>query len=147
MPIISAHLRKAVASHGSRIELSDVARLFESVVSEMTAHMAKEENILFPYIAALAEAVRGGEAAPLAPFGDIENPIRVMESEHESAGASMALIRTMTGGYSLSADACVTYRVCLQELEAFERDLHQHVHLENNVLFPRARALAYLASE
>jgi regulator of cell morphogenesis and NO signaling len=65
-----------------------------------------------------------------------------MESEHESAGAAMVLIRSITGGYEVPADACVTYRVCLQELEAFEHDQHQHVHLENNVLFPQSRALA-----
>ena len=108
----------------------------------MMSYMAKEERILFPYIDALAEAVRAGRPAPPTPFGSIHNPIRMMEEEHESAGAAMARIRALTDNYAAPEDGCTTYRVCLQELAAFERDLHAHVHLENNLLFPKARVLA-----
>ena len=143
LPLLVAHTRKLAAAHGPRHpELHEVARLTEQVAAEMASHMAKEEQILFPYIAETAAAVEHGRAAPDAPFGSIDNPIAMMEAEHEGAGAAMAAIRTLTGGYALPADGCATYRVALQELEAFERDLHTHVHLENNVLFPKARRLA-----
>jgi regulator of cell morphogenesis and NO signaling len=146
LPLLTGHTRKLASVHGSRHpELQEVATLTEAVADEMTSHMAKEERILFPYIARLAESVEKGQPIPPAPFGTVDNPIRMMELEHESAGAAMARIRTLTGGYTVPDDGCTTYRVCLQELEAFERDLHAHVHLENNLLFPKARALAVAA--
>jgi regulator of cell morphogenesis and NO signaling len=128
--------------HGARrTELPHVARLFGRVAAEMTDHMAKEEQILFPYIRALEEAVRARRPAPAAPFGTVKNPIRAMESEHQFVGDAMAEIRQLTDGYRPPADACATYRVCLAELAEFERDLHAHVHLENNILFPKAAVL------
>lgn len=143
LPSITAHTQKISAVHGGRHpELREVARLAEEVAAEMTSHMAKEERILFPYISALAEAARHGQPAPVAPFGSVDNPIRLMEEEHKSAGDAMARIRALTMGYVAPEDGCTTYTVCLQELEAFELDLHTHVHLENNLLFPKARALA-----
>lgn len=141
-PAIAAHAQKVAAVHGANHpELREVERVFAGVVDEMTSHMAKEEHVLFPYITALADATHGCTGVPPAPFGSIDNPIRMMEAEHESAGGAMARIRALTGGYAAPADACTTYRVCLQELEDFERDLHVHVHLENNILFPKARRL------
>ena len=143
LPSLTAHAQKLAAVHGDRHpELHEVARLADGVATEMMSHMAKEERILFPHIVALADAVGHGRPAPAAPFGPIDNPIRMMEEEHESAGAAMARIRELTGGYVVPEDGCTTYRVCLQELEAFELDLHAHVHIENNVLFPKARVLA-----
>lgn len=143
LPSLTAYTQKLVAVHGVRHpELDEVARLTDAVAGEMISHMAKEEGILFPFIAALSEAHRAGHPRPAAAFGPVENPIRMMEAEHESAGAAMARIRELTGGYRLPEDGCATYRVCLQALEAFEQDLHAHVHLENNVLFPKARRLA-----
>jgi regulator of cell morphogenesis and NO signaling len=137
IPTLLAHTKKIADVHGGRHpELTEVARLFLNVADEMTSHMWKEENVLFPYISTLAQ---GG--TPDAPFSTVRNPIRMMEAEHESAGGAMARIREITSGYDVPADACTTYRVCLQELEAFERDLHQHVHLENNILFPKAQRL------
>ena len=143
LPSITAHAQKIAAVHGGRHpELHEVARLADEVAAEMTSHMAKEEQMLFPYIAALAAAAREGRPAPAAPFGRVDNPIRMMEEEHQAAGDAMARIRVLTQGYAAPEDGCTTYRVCLQELDAFERDLHVHVHLENNLLFPKARALA-----
>ena len=142
IPVLLTHTQKVARVHGeSHPELREVARLFGLVAEEMTSHMAKEEHILFPYIAALEQASGAGHGAPPSPFGTVRNPIRMMEAEHESAGDAMARIRELTSGYAIPADACTTYRVCLQELEAFERDLHEHVHLENNILFPRALRL------
>jgi len=107
----------------------------------MRIHAVAEEGVLFPYISRALQAAEAGGEPPTAPFGSIDNPIRMMEDEHESAGAAMALIRELTDNYTPPDDACTTYRICFRELEAFERDLHVHVHLENNILFPRARAL------
>jgi regulator of cell morphogenesis and NO signaling len=142
LPVIRGHLQK-LASHSTRHPaLIEIARIFDGVSAEMLSHMAREEAILFPFILAVEQAARSREAAPPAPFGSIDNPLRVMEREHESTGVAMARIRELSGGYLPPDDACITFQVCLRELEAFEQDLHTHVHLENNLLFPRARALA-----
>jgi len=144
LPVLTAHTRKVAAAHGTRHpELVEVAAVWARVADEMTSHMAKEEIVLFPYISQAAGAVRRGEAIPRAPFGSIDNPVRAMEHEHDAAGDAIAQIRGLTNGYALPEDACTTYRICLKELEEFERDLHTHVHLENNLLFPKARALAF----
>jgi len=139
IPVLLAHTRKVASVHGeAHPELSEVAKLFAGIADEMTSHMAKEEHILFPHIVALEEASAAGRPPAPSPFGTVRNPIRMMEHEHDSAGEAMARIRSLTSGYVLPQGACTTYRVCLQELEAFELDLHEHVHLENNILFPRA---------
>lgn len=142
MPILLTHTKKVAAVHGEdHPELVEVARLFAEVAEEMTSHMLKEEQILFPYILDLEQASEGAAPPPSAPFGTVRRPIRMMEAEHEAAGDAMARIRSLTSGYAIPEGACTTYRVCLQELEAFERDLHEHVHLENNILFPKAADL------
>jgi regulator of cell morphogenesis and NO signaling len=142
LPQLVTHSRRIAEVHGARhAELARVAALVGEVGEEMTSHMMKEERILFPYITNLARMAESGGPAPVAPFGTVRNPIRMMEAEHESAGAAMAEIRQLTGGYRMPEDGCATYRVCFEELERFERDLHAHVHLENNILFPRAAAL------
>jgi regulator of cell morphogenesis and NO signaling len=102
----------------------------------------KEEQVLFPYIRELLE--RHDEqmcARAQSPFGTVENPIRMMEREHIEAADAIRTIRELTGDYTAPADGCATYAVCMAELAEFEHDLHRHVHLENNVLFPRAVAL------
>jgi regulator of cell morphogenesis and NO signaling len=142
MPVLLEHTRKIAGVHGDRhSELVHIARLFERVAGEMTDHMAKEEQILFPFVVDMAVAAASGDVLPRPPFGTVENPIRMMEHEHRFVGDAMAEIRALTGGYDVPDDACATYRVCFQELEAFEADLHAHVHLENNILFPRALAI------
>jgi regulator of cell morphogenesis and NO signaling len=142
LPTIAAHTEKIARVHGERHpELLEVARLFAAVVDDMTSHMWKEEQILFPYIGALAGAEEENRPAPPAPFGTVANPIHMMELEHEAAGGAMERIRELTNGYAEPADGCTTYSITLKELDAFEQDLHAHVHLENNVLFPRAVAL------
>ena len=97
----------------------------------------KEEQIPVPVPSSrLAAAKAGGLAAPSAPFGSIVNPIHKMEAEHQSAGRIMLELRELTDGFKQPDDACSTYAACLPEFEAFERDLHTHVHLENNLFFP-----------
>ncbi|HXW07603.1 MAG TPA: iron-sulfur cluster repair di-iron protein [Vicinamibacterales bacterium] len=141
-PTLIAHTEKVARVHGgTHPELGEVSALMAGVAREMATHMLKEEHILFPHIHAMAQAAQQGCPPPPSPFGTVENPIRMMETEHESAGEAMARIRELTGGFVPPSDACATYRVCLQELDAFEQDLHQHVHLENNLLFPKARRL------
>lgn len=142
LPALIQHTRKIAEVHGGRHpELLHVARLFERVAAEMTEHMMKEEQILFPFVVDLAEASESGRPIPRPPFGTVENPIRMMEHEHQFVGDAMAEIRQVTGGFAVPDDGCTTYRVCFQELAAFEADLHAHVHLENNILFPKALAI------
>jgi regulator of cell morphogenesis and NO signaling len=142
IPLLLQHTTKVAKVHGARHpELVHIADLFCRVAAEMDSHMMKEERVLFPFIAALEDAAGAGSAPPAAPFGTVANPIHMMESEHEFVGDAMAEMRHLTNGFTPPAEACTTWRVCLQELDAFEKDLHAHVHLENNILFPRACAL------
>lgn len=139
IPSLLAHTQKIASVHGkNHPELLPIAEQFEAVANELNGHMMKEERILFPYISALAAARRNGTTPPQATFQTVRSPIAMMESEHQSAGDGTAFIRNASKGFTLPADACTTYRVTYQELEEFERDLHQHVHLENNILFPKA---------
>lgn len=136
LPVIAAHLTKLVAVHGARHpELESVVRAFDDLSRDLLQHMLKEERVLFPYLRRLSAA----DGRPLTnPFGSVRNPIQMMAREHQQAGDEMRLIREITNGYTMPADGCATYRVTLAALALFERDLHQHVHLENNVLFPKA---------
>ena len=104
-------------------------------------HLVKEEEILFPYIRALAAAEEQGTGAPPNMFGTVMNPIRMMESEHTSAGNELEALRSLMSNFTVPPDGCTTYRVCFEELAAFDRDLRMHIHLENNILFPKAVAL------
>lgn len=145
-PRIAGYLRKVVEVHGARHpELARVAGHFDELARELASHMYKEEEILFPYIRQLA-AVEGGGDPPPNVFGTVGNPIRVMETEHAGVGRELALLRGLSDGYRTPADGCATYRVCFQELEAFEADLQRHIHLENNVLFPKTLALERIAA-
>ena len=141
LPLIGGYLQKLVGVHGVRHpELARVAAHFERLAGELTLHMIKEEQVLFPYVRELAATAVSGRHTP-SPFGSVENPIRMMRREHRDAADEMATIRFLTDGYLPPADGCTTYAVCLAELERFDQDLHRHVHLENNVMFPRAIAL------
>ena len=136
---IFLYLQKIASKHGNRHpELMDILALFSQVKDEMTEHMFKEENILFPRIKELEK--HDAENSPLAlpTSGYIEAPIAVMEHEHDSAGSLLEQIRDKTNDFTPPADACTTYRVAFASLQAFEADLHQHVHMENNILFPKA---------
>src|SRR5262245_30441917 len=152
IPIITAHLAKVVAAHGARHpELAAITAHFEVLAHELVMHMLKEEQVLFPFIRALDRAVDGEAAVPPDVFGTVQNPIRMMEIEHRHAGEELGTIRGLSSDLTPPGDACATYRVVYQELRAFEQDLHRHVHLENNVLFPwavelEAKAAPYRSS-
>ncbi|MFZ0454528.1 MAG: iron-sulfur cluster repair di-iron protein [Ignavibacteriaceae bacterium] len=139
IPVISAHADKVTAKHGhNHPELISVANNFTVVYKDLKQHMMKEEQLLFPYIKYLIN-VQNNSAVPEAPFfGTIKNPVQMMEAEHESAGNLLAEIESLTNNYTPPADACNTFKVFYQELREFEQDLHKHVHLENNILFPRS---------
>lgn len=130
-------LNKVVMVHGTwRPELHEVSDHFNAVVHELTCHMYKEEEVLFPAIKRLVNG-RGNENT----FGSVQNPIRAMEHEHDVAGELMKRISVLTDGYALPKGACATYTVVYKVLKEFEDDLHEHIHLENNILFPKAIAL------
>ena len=137
MPPILMYILKVATKHGARFPfMHEVYDLFLELEEEMTQHMAKEEKILFPRIKLLEL-----NAAQENTVGYISAPVEVMETEHDHAGTIMEKIRVLTGNYLAPEDACTTFRLALASLQAFESDLHHHVHLENNILFPKAIAL------
>ncbi len=128
-----------VHGHGAP-EVVEVATLVHALHDELMPHMMKEEMMLFPFIKQLDQHVEG-TPAPMPPFGTVNNPIRMMEMEHDSAGENMARIHEITSAYQPPEWACNTYRALYHMLQEFEDDLHIHIHLENNILFPKASAL------
>lgn len=142
LPRITGYLRRLVEVHGVRhSELALVAAAFDRLNSDLGQHLRKEEQVLFPYVRDLAEQAGQLCGGLVSPFGSVENPIRMMEREHRDAGDELHMIRKLTRHYTAPDDGCTTYAVCMAELREFERDLHRHIHLENNVLFPKAIAL------
>ncbi len=138
LPRLSPIIAKVVEVHSERHpELAQVQSTYEALREELESHMVKEEQILFPAIRMME---RSGGATRL-PFGSVNNPIRMMEFEHDSAGRALAQLRALTHDFTTPADGCNTYRAMVQSLERLEADLHLHIHKENNILFPRAVAL------
>ncbi len=139
LPVLSGYLRKIVSAHGDRHpELGRVEDLFLSLKEDLLAHLWKEENVLFPYIKKIV-SLQKEKGTLLQTYA--ASPIAVMEAEHEIAGKLLKEIREMTQDFALPDDACPTYRVVFAKLIVLEKDLHTHIHLENNILFPKAIAL------
>ena len=142
LPLLREYTAKIARVHGERHpQLREVFVVFAALQEELEAHLKKEEHVLFPYIVRLAQTVVHGGQLVAPPFGTAQNPIRMMEHEHESTGDLLERLRALTNDYALPADACNSYRVTFAKLQQLERDLHQHIFLENNILFPRAVAL------
>jgi regulator of cell morphogenesis and NO signaling len=142
LSLLSQRMAKVLSVHGPHDpSLEPLADVFEALRSELEMHMFKEERILFPVIASYEAAVEQRSALAPPPFGTVGNPIRLMEHEHDSAGGALREMREITREYTLPEHACVTYRALFQGLQELEADLHQHIHLENNILFPRAAQL------
>jgi regulator of cell morphogenesis and NO signaling len=136
-PELRAYLAKLSKVHGERHpELLQIERLFDASATELASHMHKEEMILFPYIKSVAQAA----AFQRPSFGTVKNPINMMQHEHDTEGERFRRIAELSSNYLPPADACTTYRVAFALLAEFEEDLHLHIHLENNILFPRAIA-------
>jgi regulator of cell morphogenesis and NO signaling len=141
-PRIEVLAAKVVGVHGkNHPELLQVQAIFNALAEELRVHLMKEEQILFPYVLLMEESTLAGEPAPPAMFGTVMNPVRMMMQEHEGAGEALRSLRSVTSEYTLPADACISYRTLYQALQGFEADLHQHIHLENNILFPRTVAM------
>jgi regulator of cell morphogenesis and NO signaling len=139
IPRIQELLNKVNAKHGPKHpEIPTIGDLFTQVGREMIMHMQKEEQILFPYIEAVERAANGKGAVEPPFFQTVRNPIQMMMKEHDSAGHLVQQIREASAYYNAPAGACTSFKALYQELKQFEADLHEHVHLENNILFPRA---------
>lgn len=142
LPSIAQKARRVVEAHGgNHAFLADLLQVFQGLSDELSQHMMKEELVLFPLAVRMEEAEKSGAAAPAAPGGSVRNPIRMMEHEHDDAGRALETLRSLTSDFEPPADACNTFRALYAQLEDLERDLHLHIHLENNVLFPRAAEL------
>lgn len=138
-PLLMQYSKRVNQVHGQHYtELGKIEALVTKVVQTMAAHQKKEELILFPFIKKLAKASVEDTTIPAGHFGSVENPVRMMEEEHDEAGKIMREIAQLSNDYTPPEGACNTYRAFYQKLNEFEDDLHVHVHLENNILFPKA---------
>ena len=138
MPILADLSHKVADHHGTtNPELKGIRDKVDEMVSELNVHLKKEENILFPYIKQLEVSKTNGGAPP-GSFSSIQQPISVMENDHDIVGDLADEIRILSDNYTLPANACNSYSLLYKKLEAFENDLHFHIHLENNILFPKA---------
>lgn len=139
LPVLLEFSDKVAKVHGhANPEVIEINQLVHASAQELSMHMRKEEMILFPYIQQLEKAIKNGEPKPVAGFGTVQNPINMMEHEHDLVGDYFKKIDELSSGYLPPEHACNTYRVLYAKLKEFEDDLHQHIHLENNILFPKA---------
>jgi regulator of cell morphogenesis and NO signaling len=143
LPVLGHRLDTVVSVHGARDPevLPRMAEVFAALRAELEMHLHKEETILFPFIEQYGRAEVRNRPMPPVPFGSIANPIAMMEREHVGAGDALAEIRAVSNNFELPPYACSTVRALYAGLQALEADLHMHIHLENNILFPRAIAL------
>ena len=139
LPRLDSLLNKVASKHGPKYpEVLRMQALFAGLSAELTSHLMKEEQVLFPYIVECERSIR--ETGRLRPpmFGSVKNPIHMMELEHDSAGDAFKEMRGISNGFTAPEDGCFSFKTLYQGLAEFEADLHQHIHLENNILFPRA---------
>ncbi|HKC88348.1 MAG TPA: iron-sulfur cluster repair di-iron protein [Blastocatellia bacterium] len=130
---------RVCSRHGeNHPELSEAQKTFYQLKQDLIPHMLKEEQVLFPHITRMEESAGERRAVPPPFFGTVRNPVRMMMTEHDTAGDLLRQLRGITKGYTTPPDGCVSFQTLYQALAAFEADLHQHIHLENNLLFPRA---------
>jgi regulator of cell morphogenesis and NO signaling len=133
---------KVCSVHGNNHpELLQLRETFQGLAQELITHLMKEEMVLFPYIERMEESVLQKEPILPPPFGTVQNPVAMMEHEHDSAGNALRILRATSNGYTAPPDGCVSFQTLYKTLAELEADLHQHIHLENNILFPRAIAL------
>lgn len=136
------YLDKLCKVHGERHpELFEIALHFKICAGELAQHMKKEELILFPFVKKLYSATKNNTPIEQPLFGTVDNPIAMMQDEHEAEGERFLKIAALTNDYTPPNDACQTYKVTFAMLKEFEQDLHKHIHLENNIVFPKAKAM------
>ncbi len=141
-PVLKGYLDKLCSVHGDKHpELFEIRQLFAECAGELAMHMKKEELMLFPFIRKMAQAKQSGGTLQPAPFGTIRNPVNAMLQDHTTEGERFERIAQLSDNYTVPADGCNTYRITLAGLKEFEKDLHLHIHLENNILFPKAIVL------
>lgn len=142
IPLLLSYGDKVAKVHGHHnTELPEIYNLVKQVCGELAAHMKKEELILFPYIKKIAQAKRENSTLPRPHFGTVDNPVAMMEDEHEAAGEILQEIAELSSQYTPPDYACNTYKAYYSLLDEFEQDLHLHVHLENNILFLKAKKM------
>jgi len=134
--------QKVCSVHGTNHpKLMRMQSTFSDLAQELTMHMMKEEMVLFPYVVRMEEAVIQKEPVVPPPFGTVQNPVSMMMHEHDNAGIALRVLRQASNDYTTPPDGCVSYQTLYRALADFEADLHQHIHLENNILFPKALAM------
>jgi len=139
IPILQKYLHKITDVHGTNHpELAEVEDSFNQAAANLLQHMQKEEQILFPAIKEMLLAKAGESEFSGSHCGTVQSPISVMKQEHEAEGDRFEKISAMTNNYTIPEDACNTFAYAYQKLQEFEQDLHRHIHLENNILFPEA---------
>ncbi|MFN7942402.1 MAG: iron-sulfur cluster repair di-iron protein [Thermoanaerobaculia bacterium] len=139
LPRLAAMSAKVLAAHGTRHpELAELQATLAAFSGELADHMEKEEHVLFPYIERLERVAERRLGLDASPFGSVEGPIAALMHDHEDAGRALAEMRQSTGGFVPPSDACNTLRAFYDRLGRIEIEMHRHVHLENEVLFPRA---------
>ena len=142
LPRLAELASKVVNRHGdTKPELPEIQTKVAQITEELIEHLAKEEVVLFPYVAKLERAKEEGTEHPHGCFGTVANPVAMMMQEHDAAGALLVEIRRLSNDFTPPVGACPTFHAFYSGLHEFEQDLHQHIHLENNILFPRAIAL------
>ncbi|MBL4594580.1 MAG: iron-sulfur cluster repair di-iron protein [Flavobacteriales bacterium] len=140
--LIIQYSDKVAKVHGHHYtEVVEINKLFHAIANELNSHMQKEEMMLFPYIKELAVAKRNNTKVAPPQFGTIQNPINMMEAEHVGAGDILSQITELSNNFTPPAEACNTFKALYSKLEEYQNDLFQHIHLENNILFPKAIAL------
>jgi regulator of cell morphogenesis and NO signaling len=142
LPVIKQYLDKVTTVHGKEHpELFEVQKLFNDGAYDLVMHMKKEELVLFPFIKKMIHAEKENIALETPPFGTVENPIDMMQEEHNNEGERYRKISKLTNNYQVPSGACNSYQVLYKMLEEFEKDLHLHIHLESNILFKKALKL------
>jgi regulator of cell morphogenesis and NO signaling len=136
---LEALLNKVYSVHGqNHPELLKLQTLFQTMKEDLLPHMLKEEQVLFPYIERLEKAISDSQSVQRPFFGTVQNPVRMMMFEHDTVGGILGEMRQITANYRVPPEGCISYKTLYQALQDFEYDLHQHIHLENNLAFPRA---------
>ncbi|MDF0706642.1 iron-sulfur cluster repair di-iron protein [Flagellimonas okinawensis] len=142
IPVLQQYLNKLCKVHGERHpELFDILEQFNISAGELTMHMKKEELVLFPWVRKMVAGTTETSTLEAPHFGTVRNPIQMMMQEHDNEGERYRKISELSNAYTPPADACNTYRVAFSLLQEFEEDLHRHIHLENNILFPKSEHL------
>lgn len=139
LPRLESLMNKVASKHGpNHPELARMRELLARLNAELTSHLMKEEQVLFPYIVDCQRSLHQTGRMRPPMFGTVKNPIHMMELEHDSAGDALKEMRAISNGFTAPEDGCLTFKTLYVGLQEFEADLHQHIHLENNILFPRA---------